>query len=328
MFKLNEKLLRNHFDEDKEQIQENKYYKHCDLFIDLMNNNVDNLSFKHIFLCGFNINFEGKYPFIHFLFMEKNNEYGLIELEKNEFTNKTIEETINLCINKINILNLDCDYYGLYNYNNNIYVFLKIYEKKKNKLGNKKYITKCILDEIINTKKIYDIHIEEQSHKFFIENINMFLLYDEDNKQYEIPSSFFMQRENKLIQNTSSLYTSKGDLFSVFGPYYYFTNYKNAIRQNKEKLVRVALFLGKQLVKMNYPDDEIDNSYIKQARLKESNLIKKEMLTMRITDYDGVWTNNYDSVYIGNIILDDGTIYENNCLCVMNDKTRCIILTD
>ena len=334
MFKVNEKIrMTDRFEED---MQENKYYKHSDLLIDLINNKLDNLSFNHIFLCGFNIHFEGKYPFIHFLLTEKNNEYGLIELDKNEFANKTGEEIKKKCIDKMNALNLDfdmnitSDYIGSYHYNDNLYLFLKVYEKPKKGCKNEKYIADCILDEIINIKKVYNISVNEKTQSFFIENIEMFLLYDKRNKQYEIPSCFFMKRENALIQNTRSLYSSKGELMSILGPYYYFTNYKNAYTQNKENIIRVAVFVGKQLVKLNNPEDDIDCSLIKQAKLKENDLmkIKKEMLTMRVTDYDGMWRNHYDSVYIGNIVLDDGTIYENNCVCVVHDKSRCILLSN
>jgi hypothetical protein len=329
MFKLNEKIMANYSEEDR---QRNKYYKHSDLFLELMNIKPEQVSFNHIFLCGFNIDNEGKYPFIHFLLMEKNSEYGLIELDKNEFTDKRGEDIIKKCIDKLNELNMNIksDYIGSYHYNNNLYIFLKIYERSINSYKYEKYINDCILDEIINIKKVYNTPINEETQSFFMENIELFLLYDERNKQYEIPSCFFVKRENPVVQNSRSLYGSKGGLFSILGPYYYFTNYKNAYIENKQNIVRFAVFVGKQLVKMNYPEDEIDSSHIKQTKLKESDLmkIKKEMLTVRITDYDGIWKNYYDSVYIGNIVLDDGTKYENNCVCVVHDKSRCILLSN
>ena len=37
---------------------------------------------------------------------------------------------------------------------------------------------------------------------------------------------------------------------------------------------------------------------------------------MRITDYDGKWADNYDSVYLGNLELDDGTFLNRQSIVV------------
>ena len=67
------------------------------------------------------------------------------------------------------------------------------------------------------------------------------------------------------------------------GPYYYFSDYENAIKQIKEQenkskigLVRLAIFLGKILIKI----DDFDND----------------------NDDEEDWTEIYDSVYLGKII--------------------------
>ena len=33
-----------------------------------------------------------------------------------------------------------------------------------------------------------------------------------------------------------------------------------------------------------------------------------ERLTMRITDYDGIWAKKYDSIYLGQVVLDNDEI--------------------
>ena len=51
-----------------------------------------------------------------------------------------------------------------------------------------------------------------------------------------------------------------------------------------------------------------DKSEIKKQRLQDETLDQKlERLTMRISDHDGKWTDKYDSAYLGNLELDDGT---------------------
>jgi hypothetical protein len=58
-------------------------------------------------------------------------------------------------------------------------------------------------------------------------------------------------------------------------------------------------------VKLNNLEDSIDESLIKRELIQNvSN--NYENLTLRITDYDGKWAENYDSVYIGNLELDNG----------------------
>jgi hypothetical protein len=74
------------------------------------------------------------------------------------------------------------------------------------------------------------------------------------------------------------------------------------------------------LIKMNDPDDPIDESEIKKMRLNDPKIdAKYESLTIRITDYDGIWTKDYDSVYLGRIELDDGTFYKESPLYVVKD---------
>ena len=132
---------------------------------------------------------------------------------------------------------------------------------------------------------------------------------------------------------------------NMLGPYFYFTDFHSAIKQggwskdgeHEEKydvfitendcgkykkggIVRIALFIGNMLIKMNDPDDPIDESEIKKMRLNDPKIdAKYESLTIRITDYDGLWTKDYDSVYLGRIELDDGTFYKESPLYVVKD---------
>ena len=65
-------------------------------------------------------------------------------------------------------------------------------------------------------------------------------------------------------------------------------------------------------VKLNYPEDPIDESEIKLQRLEDDTLERKyECLTMRLSDHDGLWSETYDSVFVGRVELDDGSILRN-----------------
>ena len=50
-------------------------------------------------------------------------------------------------------------------------------------------------------------------------------------------------------------------------------------------------------------------SEIKVAKLVDENVNQQlERLTMRITDYDGKWAEKYDSIHLGQLVLDNDEI--------------------
>ena len=82
-------------------------------------------------------------------------------------------------------------------------------------------------------------------------------------------------------------------------------------------------------MKMNKISDPIDNSEIKKNKLHNSidNIGNNESLTMRLTDYDGTWTENYDSVFIGKIELDNGKKFEEGPIIAIKDYNQQIPLS-
>jgi hypothetical protein len=76
------------------------------------------------------------------------------------------------------------------------------------------------------------------------------------------------------------------------------------------------------------PNDPIDESEIKQSMLNDTSRNKNfEIQTLRISDHDGNWTNEYDSAYLGNIELDDGNLLKNTPIYVIKDYNQQIPLT-
>ena len=71
---------------------------------------------------------------------------------------------------------------------------------------------------------------------------------------------------------------------------------------------------------LSQPTKEVDESEIKKHRLQDKNLdSKREILTLRISDYDGIWTKNYNSVYLGKLELDDGTFLHDTPIIALKD---------
>ena len=164
----------------------------------------------------------------------------------------------------------------------------------------------ALVDEIINKQHVCNIKIHNNTSNFFLLNQQFVSLTNKNGEKIEHPVACYVGKELIGVSFTYFLGLSKIDTEdAILGPFYYFTDFKNALQLVKGGVIRFAVFLGKMLVKLNYPEDSIDNSAIKREKIKESN---NEKLTMRITDYDGLWSRKYDSCFVGNIKLDNGDI--------------------
>jgi hypothetical protein len=93
-------------------------------------------------------------------------------------------------------------------------------------------------------------------------------------------------------------------------------------------IIRFALFMDKTKVIQNLLLDEIDKSEIKKERLLDELLdAQYERLTMRISDHDGNWSKNYDSVFLGNVELDNGDKVNNAPIIVLKEYDQQIPLS-
>jgi hypothetical protein len=200
-------------------------------------------------------------------------------------------------------------------------------------------IWSVLLDEIINKSHVCNIKIDLNVIDFFNENIDFSLLKDENEKIYEIPSVVYVGKEVSKINFTYIFGVSKPDSNLLFGSYYYFTDFKNAIKQGgwceikndkniKGGIVRFALFTGSTKVVLNNISDSIDESDIKSRLIstKNSNNLY-ENLTLRITDYNGKWAKKYDSIYVGEIELDNGEKMKNTPIYVVKNYEQHIPLS-
>jgi len=303
------------------------YYKGLDkLDKDLDDNLKPNSKIDNFYICSYRVNNNNLYPFLEFLLKNDLNTDTLsFPVLKPECSSSIIISKIkNLLFLIYSDIELDdkYEYKGSYYYNNNIYLFFNFTNCKLNinTIYKKSNIWPVLIDEIINKKNVCNIKINPDITDFFDKNPDFIFLNDSNGKIYEIPCITYVGKELTKLNFTYIFGMSKPDNNLLFGPYYYFTNLKNAITQNKNNIkggiIRFALFTELTKVILNNITDSIDDSDIKRELSSKVNNLY-ENLTLRITDYDGKWSEKYDSIYVGDIELDNGEKMKNTPIYVV-----------
>ena len=204
-----------------------------------------------------------------------------------------------------------------------------------------------LLDEIINQKNVCNFLVDTQVTNFFINNSDFIFLKNKNGDNYELPVIGYIGINDINYNKINFIYTfgtPTKDKNAILGAYYYFTDYKNAIREggwsetgeqimkNGKRItgaiVRFALFLGKMKIVENLLNDENDISEIKKEMINDTSLDQNmEILTMRISDHDGKWTEKYDSVFLGKIELDNGGYFKNAPIFALKEYEQQIPLS-
>ena len=153
------------------------------------------------------------------------------------------------------------EFNGYYEYNNNLYLFFDISNCKENinSIYKNNNLWLSLVDEIVNQKNVYNIEIDEEVTNFFIKNADLCFLIDENYINYEIPIVGYVSKEKSKTNFTYIFGESARDKNSLLGPYFYFTDLKNALKNSGESIIRFALFVGNtkyiqnlKLLTMNY----------------------------------------------------------------------------
>lgn len=327
----------------EKNIQQNIFYnyKALELLIDNIDEYLIENNIKNIKIVAYEIKHNNNYPYIMYALIKNlhTNTLFFPELEINmlELNSEKI-----IMITKINLLNLlslneynnfenNICFKGFYLNSEEIYIFVDLTECniQKKYILNKSALTFALIDEIMNHNNVCNYLIDKSITSFFNCNIDFCFLKDKNNNNYEIPSVGYVgiNSNNTNINNMNFVYEYgilKQDYNAILGPYYYFTDYKNAINQNNEndqnniKIIRFALFLGKTKVIENLINDEMDKSIIKKKRLVDPNLDSiLEELTIRISDHDGKWSEKYDSVFLGELKLENDEYLKNTPIIVL-----------
>lgn len=320
--------------------------------------------YSNILLCIYKINTSGKVPFLEFLLL--NNGFNLLKLPNlpvfNLFNKDSLMSYSKVFISGIlesenfNELNENILFDGFYEYEENLYMFFDVTNcnVKIDETFSTNQVRFALVDEIINHKNICNIPICYDTCNFFIKNESINFIFDENNSTYEIPIVSFIGK--KTPQQINFIYIfgeTPKDKLSLFGSNYYFTDFNNAIRQGgwskdykpeylhnklitdneygryiKGGLVRFAIFTGKTKYIENSLNLLNDESTIKKYKINDKNLDQKyELMTLRISDHNSIWRNKYDSLYLGNIELDDGNYIQEQPLIVIKDYKQQIPLS-
>jgi hypothetical protein len=333
--------------EDKDiTIEDNYYYyeamEHLEQDIDeyLQNNVVQKIT-----ISAFQINDEKKYPFLSYLLCKNplDESFNLPCIPLNYKNINTVNIVTITQIFLLSVLSLEnskdyldlLEFKGFYLFNSEIYIF---YDLTKSILKIKHTFDDIcfgLISEIVNNQSICNYQINNETSNFFLNNTDFCFLKNKDDTIHELPVVGYVGKSGHMLYFTFIFGVSKSESSALFGPYYYFTNYENAVKQIhyecnkninlKEKtpfgVIRFALFMEKIKFIQNLQSDNPDDSEIKKERLNDNLLDKNyEALTMRISDHDGEWTKLFDSVFLGNNIeLDNGEKMENVPIIVLKE---------
>jgi hypothetical protein len=213
-------------------------------------------------------------------------------------------------------------YTGYKKYNGCIYLFIDISSCDLKKCHGVRF---CLIDEIVNVKHVYNKPIAPMVTNFVRDNMSLFTILDAKNRAFEFPSAVYVGCDEANLNFTYTFGNRKSHHNSILGPHYYFTSFENASKEYGA--VRFSIFTGHTLVKINFPNDDIDESLLKKQLLYNNHINHKyELMTQRVTDHDAKWASNYDSVYLGHIELDDGQILKNTPIVVVKSHDQQIPL--
>lgn len=183
-----------------------------------------------------------------------------------------------------------------------------------------------------------------------------------DNIIYETPTIVYHGVNESMLYFKYIFGITKTNYDDIMGPFYYFTSYKNAVKMSidsynnkynttpnsevetsstpsiikpnvlsnmlkttfmnidkKIGIIRSVIFLGVNKVPVNYPDDEVDDSF--QSSIL-SSIDNENAQINRISDHNGLWTEKYDSVYIGKLLLDNGKFITGTPMWVVKDYNQ------
>jgi hypothetical protein len=298
-----------------------------------------------VHICAYHINNIHKHPFL---------EYFLFKTNKKEeqflFPTFEYESTMNVVTKSLTVMEVLCltyyknteyKYKGFFGDNNNLYLFFDCSNLKLDSynMGRDNDLWLVTIDEIINQESVCNFKIHKSVVDFFRLNSSFLFLTDLSGNQIEIPTVVYSGCSRKKLDFVANFGALREDGYELMGKYYYFTNYQNAIKKfgwlNDEVgcggLVRYALFLGKMKVPLNQQGDAIDESdatkYMLMHNDENSADYKKIKMMLRVSDRDGAWTKNYDSVFLGKFDLDDGTVFNDYPLWVIKEWGQQIVLS-
>jgi hypothetical protein len=311
-----------------------------------INDCLESNTFNEIKIIAYEVNNDGVYPFLQFLLFKDDFlpylslpfiplNYNIVNTEQIINMAKILFIGLNLTDNYESFAN-NIVFDGFYEYNGQMFLFVDITQNKLNlyDIYSDSVVRLALVHEIVNQKHVCNISIDKNVTEFFNNNCDFCLLEDINNEDYEVPLVSYVGKQSNKLNFTYIFGETKQNKNAILGPYYYFTSFENALKDamsnndNKNGIVRFAVFTKNIKYIENNQDDNIDESETKKMKLQDESVDQKyERLTMRVTDYDGKWTENYDSCYLGHIELDNGEYLKNAPILVVKEYNQQIPLS-
>jgi hypothetical protein len=220
-------------------------------------------------------------------------------------------------------------------------------------------VWKTVIDEIVNSRLVCNFPIDDIVTNFFLRNMQFMFLFKNNDKDnnfiYETPTVVYHGVNESMLYFKYIFGIPKTNYDEIMGPFYYFTDYENGVKMSidsynnkynntpnaeqevpcdtlksifditnanaykKIGIIRSVIFLGVNKVPTNYPEDEFDNSSHSSIL---SSIDNENAQINRISDHNGLWTEKYDSVYIGKLLLDNGKFIKGAPLWVVKDYNQ------
>ena len=350
--------------------------------IECLNNDISSvyncIDNARIHLCMYSVNTSAKNPFLEF-FLIKNNQNDIYPdilcfpsfFYYRDVSNDILKESSK--IQKMLLLDTSSvtfkgylleevtglnDLYLFYEYNN------ETQNSHENDIGSGEMyrndiLWKVVIDEIVNSRLLCNFPIDDVVTNFFLRNMQFMFLFKNNDKNnniiYETPTVVYHGVNESMLYFKYIFGIPKTNHDEIMGPFYYFTNYENAVKMSidsynnkcnstpnaelktetqpnilsfildktktdkKIGIIRSVIFLGVNKVPTNYPEDDVDNSFHSSIL---SSIDNENVQINRISDHDGLWTDNYDSVYIGKLLLDNGKFINGAPLWVVKDYNQ------
>ena len=203
-------------------------------------NSYETEHFDTVRICCYFVFLNGENPILSYLLQKDiKNEYNFITLENNIYLHEKVRD--NICSD----LNQSTHFMGFKKFNNHLYAFYELFENNTEIEAKNNNFEKCLIYEILNTKKIKDTNISNNVVDFFYNNSFFSYLYDNNEQLIEIPITAF-----KMIPNSKKNYVSYNEILLEPNDDYY----KLQICFNSEEgytTMRYAVFLQEFISLLN-----------------------------------------------------------------------------
>jgi hypothetical protein len=205
--------------------------------------------FDTVIICCYFVFLNGKKPTLSYLLQKDiNDEYNFITLENDFYLNEKVRDII------CNNLNQSTHFMGFKKYNKKLYAFYELFEN--NTEGKNNNFEKCLIYEILNSKKMNDTNISNNVVDFFYNNSFFSYLYDNNQQLIEIPIAAF----KKNIVSKTKYVCFNEILLEPHNDYYklqlFFSN------EDGYTTMRYAVFLQEFISLLNSNQKQID-TYLK-----------------------------------------------------------------